>query len=588
MTNAVAWLLGQQDTTDPIGTGTLGGSWSFGGSYQTYSTGLALAALSYGSTVPTTPVGAVATAIANGRAFLENEFQAPPFETCTTTPSDPTSAFCGGWNYEPDPGRSDESNTGYAMTGLALTGGVPAAIQTVEVGWQNNDQSDTTSNPTYAGTRNDGGAGYQPLYAGAAFGADPFSSNANDSGTNLFSYGDDGITSSDARVQAALQFGTDVLDTYEKAAHSTVTPEHVMVYHTGSSEDGSCDPSAGGCDWAFDGDGGFHYSMFALSKGMGAFIPPNLSDGTNWYAKIADLLVNQQNTTAGSSFGSWPADGRDDYTILFATELSVFALGLVGVTPPPTTPADLNAVIQVETKPAFANDTVDISSSQLEASCVSVSYETLQGGSPTSPTVMANSIRVVLDGDGNVTVVVNGVDCDPGTDLIEADLVKAPYASATTILKVKGNKVTFPKVTGYPADEVETGNTTKSGHSDVYSVFYVETNPVYAGQTADISSSELVDRCGQGSRWESNATGSPFLNSPGATATIDDDGNAVFVFKGASCAAGTSTVIADVDAGSGTSYKTHYVIEPPQPTLTTTHPAIIVTASPNPLVLVGG
>jgi hypothetical protein len=233
---------------------------------------------------------------------------------------------------------------------------------------------------------------------------------------------------------------------------------------------------------------------------------------------------------------------------------------------------DLNAVIQVETRPSFANDTVDISSSQLESSCTSVSYETLQGGSAVSPTVSFNSIRVVLDGDGNVTVVVNGVDCDPGKDLIQADLVEAPYKSATTNLVVEGNEVTPRGVTGTPADEVETGDTPKSGTSDVYSVFYVETNPVYAGQTAQISSSELFDRCGQGSRWESNAAGSPFIDSPGATATIDDDGNAVFVFKGASCAAGTSTVVADVDAGTDPTYTTEYVIDAPRPTLPTKKP----------------
>jgi hypothetical protein len=337
LTNAVAWLLGQQDTTDPIGTGMLGGSWRFSGSNNTYSTGLALTALSFASTVPTTPATAVATAIVNGRAFLENEFQAPPLETCTTMQSDATSSFCGGWNYDPDTLRSDESNTGFAMTGLALTGGVPAAIQAVDVGWQNNVQADTTSNATYAGTKNDGGAAYQPFYvSGVAL--PEFSSNANDTGTNLFCYADDSVPSSDARVQMSAQLGTDVLDTYEKAAHSSISSQHRDVYHTGSTEDGSCDPSAG-CDWAFNGDGGYHYSLFALSKGLGAYIAPSLSDGANWYAKIADLLVSEQNTTSGPSFGSWPSDGRDDFTILFSTELSVFALGLVGVAPPHVTGA---------------------------------------------------------------------------------------------------------------------------------------------------------------------------------------------------------------------------------------------------------
>ena len=93
---------------------------------------------------------------------MTGEFQAPPFETCTTGQSDPTSTYCGGWDYESDTGRSDESNTGYAMFGLHETGGVPAGIQTVDAGWQNNVQADTTSNPTYAGTHNDGGGSYQP------------------------------------------------------------------------------------------------------------------------------------------------------------------------------------------------------------------------------------------------------------------------------------------------------------------------------------------------------------------------------------------------------------------------------------------
>jgi hypothetical protein len=251
-------------------------------------------------------------------------------------------------------------------------------------------------------------------------------------------------------------------------------------------------------------------------------------------------------------------------------------------------PPDLNAVIQVETKSSLAGDTVDISSLALESSCKSVTFETLQGGSVSSPTVMPNSIQVVLDGDGNATVVVNGVRCDPGKDPIEADMPKAPYLSATTTLVVHEPRVTPAGLTGYPADEVETGNTPASGDSDVYTVFYVETSGVYAGQKVEISSPALYDRCGQGSRWESNGTGSPFIDSPNATAIIDNDGNAVFVFKGASCAAGTSVVSADVEAGTHRKFTTKYVIEAPKVTVTTKHPAITVSASPNPLILAGG
>jgi hypothetical protein len=336
MTNAVTWMLGQQNATAPSSEGA-GGAWDFGGD-TTYATGLALTALSFSSTVPTTPPTAVATAITNGRAFLSNDFQAAPNGACSTVwvASGDTSYFCGGWNYDASFGNhSDESNTGFAMTGLALTGGMPPAMQLVNVGWQANVQANTLTNPHWAATRNDGGGSYEPSLVDG--GVPSFSSNSNDSGSLTFGFADDGLTAADPRVQVALQFNTDALDTLEKAAHSSVSVKHIMVFHTGATEDGSCDPSAGGCDWGLGtGEGGFHYSMFALSKGLGAFIAPKLSDGTNWYSKIADLLTTTQNTTAGASFGSWPADLRDDFTPLFATALSVFSLGLVGVKVPPT------------------------------------------------------------------------------------------------------------------------------------------------------------------------------------------------------------------------------------------------------------
>jgi ribosomal protein L31 len=52
-----------------------------------------------------------------------------------------------------------------------------------------------------------------------------------------------------------------------------------------------------------------------------------------------------------------------------------------------------------------------------------------------------------------------------------------------------------------------------------------------------------------------------------ATATIDDDGNAVFVFAGSSCAAGSSQVIVDVLAGIHPTYTTTFTVLPPQPTI---------------------
>jgi hypothetical protein len=51
------------------------------------------------------------------------------------------------------------------------------------------------------------------------------------------------------------------------------------------------------------------------------------------------------------------------------------------------------------------------------------------------------------------------------------------------------------------------------------------------------------------------------------TTLLDDDGNAVFAFKGISCAAGDSTVIADVEAGTHDTYYMTYTITAPEPTI---------------------
>jgi hypothetical protein len=246
---------------------------------------------------------------------------------------------------------------------------------------------------------------------------------------------------------------------------------------------------------------------------------------------------------------------------------------------------DVNDIIQVETSPLFEGKTVVISSAELESKCTQISFETLQRGTPKAPVVRLDSIPVVLDSDGNVTVVLNGVSCQPGRYTIDAKLKTSKTITATTTLVIDPPQVTYPdQVVGYPANEVETGNTPQSGKSDVYTVFLVETSPKYAERTAKISSAELLKACGEGSRWESNGPGSPYVNDESASAIIDDDGNAEFVFKGASCRAGAWTV--SVTAGKST-YTTTYDIDPPAVTYTGPKNSLFVSASPNPLILVG-
>jgi len=294
---------------------------------------------------------------------------------------------------------------------------------------------------------------------------------------------------------------------------------------------------------------------------------------------------------SGSGSGSGGATGGSSPTIT------------VSATPNPlveTGQSEIHAVIQVSTDPSYAGDAVLIDSSQLDGSCsgpipdgavntgpvTGVTFFSISapGGTPEAPAGFAHSISVVLDDDGNATVIVDASDCAPGSDVIAADLEAAPYLTALTTLVANPPVVTAPGLTGYPNNEVETGDTSGlSGDSDVYAVFYVEDSPVYAEQEVEISSAQLEARCGLGWIWlpGNGGTAVPAVTAPvpgttmletatpakAAETTLDDDGNAVFVFKGASCAAGDSQVIADVLAGTHDTFTFDYNILPPAPTI---------------------
>jgi len=255
--------------------------------------------------------------------------------------------------------------------------------------------------------------------------------------------------------------------------------------------------------------------------------------------------------------------------------------------------SEVHAVIQVETLPSFAGDEVNIDSSQLDASCLGgISFTSVAGAPAAAPldgvVISHHEISVVLDDDGNATVFVDGTDCAPGTDVVEADLEVAPFLTALTTLTVNPPAVTAEGVSGYPqtagvAEEVETGDTSTSGDSDIYAVFYVETNPVYAEQQVEIASAQLEGRCIRAWAWAAGnsagvgvtpTTPNPLVAQLGGVNTgapvntiLDDDGNAVFEFAGVSCASGPSEVIADVLAGSHPTYVTEFTVEPPAPTI---------------------
>jgi hypothetical protein len=246
----------------------------------------------------------------------------------------------------------------------------------------------------------------------------------------------------------------------------------------------------------------------------------------------------------------------------------------VTVSPNPlveTGQSEVHGVVEVEALPAYAGDNVTLQSSQLQASCALMQFAVNRGSS--TPGFFGNNITVALDNDGNATVALFGKDCAPGTSVIEADLDVAPFVTALTTLTTLPPQVTPEGLTGSPNPEVETGDTGSSGDSDVMAVFYVETNPVYAEQNAFISSPELESRCIRGWWWQGENGGSVSSENSGTidpnnpVSQLDDDGNAVFVFFGASCATGDSQVIAEVTAGTHPTYVLDYTIDPPAPTI---------------------
>jgi hypothetical protein len=233
-------------------------------------------------------------------------------------------------------------------------------------------------------------------------------------------------------------------------------------------------------------------------------------------------------------------------------------------------------VIQVETNPSFAGDAVTINASKLAASCKGdFSLDTLQGGTPNALVTASKEINVVLDDDGNVTVVASGENCVPGRRKIEAELDVEPFYTASMSLKVKSSIATTSGMLGEPqtdgaTGEVETGDTSNSGFSDVYALFYVETGAGYSGQPVEVDFSQLAASCSEG--WEAAAiTGQVSATntntSPEITSNLDSNGNAAFLFVGAMCAPTTSQVNAEVEAETDPTYSTTFTVDPPAPVI---------------------
>jgi hypothetical protein len=269
------------------------------------------------------------------------------------------------------------------------------------------------------------------------------------------------------------------------------------------------------------------------------------------HAKAAKTTPACQTTTGGGGTGGTPP----------VTEIQVTA------SPDPlieTGESQIDTIIEVEAQPAFAGDTVYVSSQQLDNSCAGGVVMWENEGTVLSE-YQGNSADITLDNDGNASLYLEAYDCAPGSSLLEADLVNAPYYTATTEIIVQPPNVITPGLTGFPTPYVEVGDGTLTG-SNVYALFYFDDNPVYAETPVEISSAQLQNRCLGGETWggiSNDGTGT----ATGGETTLDNDGNAVFGFEGISCAPGTSTVVADLEGGTHDTFWFNFTITAPTPTV---------------------
>jgi hypothetical protein len=250
---------------------------------------------------------------------------------------------------------------------------------------------------------------------------------------------------------------------------------------------------------------------------------------------------------------------------------------LVTASPNPiveTATSDVVAVVQVEAMASDAGSAVTLSSTQLSSRCSATFFGVFTAPGTAAP------ITLTLDNDGNASAIVSGRNCAPGSALIDASLDAPPFSTAITKLVIEPPQVTPPGVRAFPNPMVEVGDGAPPAvgaqtnvASEAQFVSYVETAPVYAEQDVTITSDQLTERCGGGFRWVFlTPTGFVFsaLNGPTTgrviTNTIDNDGNSVSFFFGSSCAAGKSTIIADIENG-GPTYSTQFNILPPAVTI---------------------
>jgi hypothetical protein len=211
----------------------------------------------------------------------------------------------GGWYYESDTlaGFVEHSNSSFAMQALAVTGSIPNATADLAAGFWTCLQNRLASCGTQ--TALDGGFIYSHQFTKGG-------SRSSQTGSGVFAMVLSGIAAGDGRVLDGLAFLDEALD-----QHAGRNMLH--------NDAGNIEP-LDNLHWSTNTDL-IHYAQWAITKAYElAGVADDVNDSNNWFYKIADYLIHEQNLD-----GSWPASDREDQ--ILATSFAL--LTLERVTPPP-------------------------------------------------------------------------------------------------------------------------------------------------------------------------------------------------------------------------------------------------------------
>lgn len=349
----------------------------------------------------------------------------------------------GGWIYYPDEfwPNSDNSNTGYAVLGLAYAEAYGADIEDVKTGldsWVDFIQNDPGVADDGWETDPDGGSGYTVPDNWV---------NILKTGNLIFEAGLVGDTADSQRVQYAVDY---------------------IVRHW---NDPNSDPG-----WRPN-----HYqAMYATMKGL-EYLQIDEIDGIDWFDEFSTVIVDTQNDD-----GSWPADNWGD--TMLSTE---WALLTLEKTVPPK-----GSITGMKFEDLNANGKKDMGEAVLEGWTITLTDEQeivvqtmtdengnyaftdlADGNYIVGEDMQDGWVQTIPDASGTYEIMIEG-----GNDYEEIDFgnfKKGKITAGGWIPAPNGPKATFGLVGQYPGNKyIPNGNVEYQDHADGLNIKSIQINTV--------------------------------------------------------------------------------------------------------------